>query len=79
MLDWKFAPPLDGSYEIGETCAVNFDIENGRFWARAIVTITEKWLDEDCGGWCYGFNLDTLTDGSPGLLDGFDGDQKVAA
>lgn len=71
-LNWKIDPPLDGSYEVGKSYMVDFDVNDGRFWASGIITITEKWFDEDCGGYCYGFTLDTLVDGSPGILDGFD-------
>ena len=60
---WSFEQPVD--FEIGETYVVKANHVNG-YWASMLITIV------NCEDGVYEFQLETILDGSEGLVDGYD-------
>lgn len=60
---WSFDEPVE--FEIGETYVVTATHDRG-FWASMLIIII------DCVDGNYEFRLETLLDGSEGLVDGYD-------
>jgi hypothetical protein len=61
--EWTIEPPID--FKVGETYIARAMHDKG-YWADFLITITEKTENGD-----YGFTLDTILDGSPGILEGY--------
>lgn len=62
--EWTVEPPLN--FVVGATYIVRCTHDSG-YWATFLVTVTEKTADGD-----YGFDIETMLDGSEGLVDGWD-------
>lgn len=65
LLDWTIEPPLN--FEVGQTYIVKANHPGG-YWADFLITITEKTPTGD-----FGMNLETILDGSPGIIEGYTG------
>ncbi len=62
--EWRIPAPLD--FEVGQTYIVRSYHESG-LWADFLLTITGQTPDGD-----FGFRVETMLDGSPGLMEGWD-------
>ena len=67
--DWHLKNPPSKDWMVGETYLVDLETTDGKFWAQADLTILGKWYED--GKPIYEFHIDDLTDGSPGLLEGW--------
>lgn len=65
---WSFEKPID--FEVGETYVVDANHDSG-IWASMLITIVGKKKD------MYEFELNTLLDGAPGLVDGYDNARSI--
>ena len=68
-VEWTIEPPID--FNVGESYIVRANHDKG-YWADFLITITERTERGD-----FGFEIETMLDGSPGMVEGWTGKAEV--
>ena len=64
--EWTIEPPID--FEVGKTYIVRANHDDTGLWADLLITITECTEQGD-----FGFEVETMLDGSPKMMEGWMG------